>query len=113
MSMSEVSLQEMMRSCAKKTELHSTSALLSSGATCIDGLEASNAALREEIRALRAENDEMCTGYLATRNPLAQVKSEAIRDFADYMQDPEIDPHGFNDRAVKLADDYANEIEGK
>jgi regulator of replication initiation timing len=67
----------------------------------------------EELAALKAENDVMCTGYLATRNPLAQVKSEAIRDFADYMQDPEIDPHGFNERAVKLADDYANEIEGK
>ena len=79
----------------------------------LDEAEDSEASLKEEIRALRAENDAMCTGYLANGFLVAQVQSEAIRDFADYMQDPEIDPHGFNERAVNLADDYANEIEGK
>ena len=59
----------------------------------------SESALREELAALKQS--------------IPKIRTDAIRDFADYMQDYEVDPHGFNERAVKLADDYANEIEAE
>jgi hypothetical protein len=58
-----------------------------------------NKALREELEALKQS--------------IPKIRADAIRDFADYMQDYEVDPHGFNERAVKLADDYANKIEAE
>jgi hypothetical protein len=98
----------------------------------LDEAEAVEAALREELEALKAENgllgelipnlapfnvaQRLLVMDAATRTPaqsLAKIRADAIRDFADYMQDYEVDPHGFNERAVNLASEYANEIEGK
>jgi hypothetical protein len=62
---------------------------------------------------LRADNKALRKELAALKQSIPKVRADAIRDFADYMQDYEVDPHGFNERAVKLADDYANKIEAE
>jgi hypothetical protein len=63
------------------------------------------------IKELAKGGAELRKELAALKQSIPKLKGYAIRDFADYMQDPEIDPRGFNERAVNLASEYANEIE--